>query len=144
MLGGLLAQNLLGPIALLFQVSISSCGSNSSGATPSKCPRTAEEVSDALEFDAIIVEEVTEVTNECAIELIAEGGEDNHDHEEYEEEEEEEEEDDDEKTVVESVNLDEVKGPDVVAPCRLRANQRDEPDNIELRRALHRAGIDSR
>ena len=96
----------------------------------------------ALEFDAIIVEEVTEVTNESSTELVAEGGEDNHDHEDYEEEEEEEE--DDEKTVVESVDSDEVKGPDVVAPCRLRATPRDEPDNIELRRALHRAGIDSR
>ena len=120
------------------QVSNSPCRNGGSGATPSKCPRTADdEVSDELEFDAIVVEEVTEVTNESATDIAVEDGEES-------DEEEEEEDDDDEKTVVESLNSDESKERNMITSPKTRRNQRDEQDDMELRRALHRAGIDSR
>jgi len=124
------------------QVSNSPCRSSGSGATPSKCPRTADEVSVELEFDAIVVEEVTEFTNESATDTTVEDGEESDDEEE-EEEEEEDDDDDDEKTVVESVNSDELKEEDMIPSPKTRENRREEPDNMELRRALHRAGIDS-
>ena len=96
-------------------------------------------MSDELEFDAIVVEEVTEVTNESAADISFDDGE-----ESDEEEEEEEEDDDDEKTVVESVNSDELKEENMIPSPNPNENSREELDDLELKRALHRAGIDSR
>ena len=95
-------------------------------------------MSDELEFDAIVVEEVTEVTNESAADISFDDGE------ESDEEEEEEDDDDDEKTVVESVNSDELKEENMIPSPKPNENSREELDDLELKRALHRAGIDSR
>ena len=94
-------------------------------------------MSDELEFDAIVVEEVTEVTNESAADISFDDGEES-------DEEEEEDDDDDEKTVVESVNSDELKEENMIPSPNPNENSREELDDLELKRALHRAGIDSR
>ena len=94
-------------------------------------------MSDELEFDAIVVEEVTEVTNESAADISFDDGEES-------DEEEEEDDDDDEKTVVESVNSDELKEENMIPSPKPNENSREELDDLELKRALHRAGIDSR
>ena len=94
-------------------------------------------MSDELEFDAIVVEEVTEVTNESAADIAFEDGEES-------DEEEEDNDDDDEKTVVESVNSDELKEENMIPSPKPNENSREELDDLELKRALHRAGIDSR
>ena len=90
-------------------------------------------MSDEIQFDAIVVEEVTEVTNESAIDVLVGDGQES------------DEEDEDEKTVVESVNSEEQKEEVAIpTPSAKTREDRKEPDNMELRRALHRAGIDSR
>ena len=94
-------------------------------------------MSDELEFDAIVVEEVTEVTNESAADISFDDGEES-------DEEEEDNDDDDEKTVVESVNSDELKEENMIPSPKPNENSREELDDLELKRALHRAGIDSR
>ena len=98
-------------------------------------------MSDELEFDAIVVEEVTEVTNESAADISFDDGEES---DEEEEEEDDDDDDDDEKTVVESVNSDELKEENMIPSPKPNENSREELDDLELKRALHRAGIDSR
>ncbi len=122
---------------------------SSIGATPSKCPRTGTSVTEALEFDAIVVEEVTECTmagNEEAVTADADGDDE---YEYYEEE---------DDTLVESssrevpITVEKETSPDEKPPptrfqARPEEQKRVEPyshDHLELRRALHRAGIDSR
>ena len=78
---------------------------------------------------------MTEVTNESATDISIEDGDGS---------EEEEEEEEDEKTVVESVNSEELKEDNLITSPKTSDRRPDEPDNMELRRALHRAGIDSR
>ena len=77
---------------------------------------------------------MTEVTNESATDISIEDGDGS----------EEEEEEEDEKTVVESVNSEELKEDNLITSPKTSDTRPDEPDNMELRRALHRAGIDSR
>lgn len=120
--------------------------------SPSKCPRkSSNEVTEAIEFDAITVEEVTEELNDsvnCG--NAEEGEEDEYEYEEYEEEEEEA-----AAAAVtakqESIDRDEIALEKAKAREEDRKRQEElkkkndqySNDNMELRRALHRAGLDS-
>ena len=115
--------------------------------SPSKCPRksSSNEVTEAIEFDAITVEEVTEVQNKCANEEEEEE-EDDDEEEEYDYEEEEEEQ-------IGAKAKDKSEEKDEVALEKAKALEADRKrqektdmytnDHMELRRALHRAGLDS-